>query len=126
MRVRDGKNSDPGSGINITNPPTLLCRLSSQLLQSLLECFLPYLSLMLSGKLFQFSTVLTEKGRFLAYWENRPFTPAILRVLSPALLFVIVYKLWLSFDVYLCTNAMSCLSRLHCKVSRPSSEHLSS
>jgi hypothetical protein len=40
------------------------------------------------------------------------------------LLFVIVN--WLSFDVYLCINAMSCLSRLHCKVSRSSSEHLSS
>jgi hypothetical protein len=49
---------------------------------------------MLSGKLFQFSTVFGEKECFLisvlACWETRPFTPAILRVLAPTLLFVIV------------------------------------
>ncbi len=50
---------------------------------------------MLSGKLFQFSTVLTAKECFLmsvlAYWETRPLTPAMLQeLLAPALLFVIV------------------------------------
>ncbi len=74
-----------------------LCRLSSHLIQSLFKCFLPYFSL----HAIQFSNVLTAKESFLmsvlTYWETRPFTPAFVRVHAPALLFVIVNKLWFSF-----------------------------
>ncbi len=66
----------------MSRPVSLWLWLCTQLLQSRLVCFLHYRTsaLMLSGKLFQFSTVLTAKECFLmsvlAYWETRPFTPA--------------------------------------------------